>query len=202
MAAPRPLTTPLLSFPASLPQGFRLETEFINTDEERELLGFLQTLPLGSIRMHGVTAKRQVAQFGWHYAFESFQLSPAKSMPEEFRDLRSRAAAIAGVKPDELSEILVTFYPVGAAIGWHRDAPPFGIVAGVSVGAACRMRFRTIKEENRITTAVELPARSIYVLNGPARQLWQHTIPSVKSERWSITFRTLRRARTAGYGRG
>ena len=64
-------------------------------------------------------------------------------------------------------------YPLGAGIGWHRDALPFGIVAGISLGASRRMRFQRGE--------------------GAARTDWQHTIPPVKEMRWSITFRTVRR---------
>ena len=42
----------------------------------------------------------------------------------------------------ELADLLVTRYPPGARIGWYRDAPQLGEVGGVSLPAACRMRFR------------------------------------------------------------
>jgi hypothetical protein len=35
---------------------------------------------------------------------------------------------------------------------------------------------------------------SAYVLAGEARSRWQHSIPAMKAERWSITFRTLKAA--------
>ena len=35
---------------------------------------------------------------------------------------------------------------------------------------------------------------SAYVLSGPARTQWQHHIPPVTKERWSMTFRTPRHA--------
>jgi alkylated DNA repair dioxygenase AlkB len=38
-----------------------------------------------------------------------------------------------------------------------------------------------------------LAPRSGYVLAGPARNQWQHSIPAVPAERYSLTFRTLRR---------
>ncbi|HYP14880.1 MAG TPA: alpha-ketoglutarate-dependent dioxygenase AlkB, partial [Bryobacteraceae bacterium] len=104
--------------------------------------------------------------------------------------------ALASVDPGEFAEALVTEYPPGAGIGWHRDAPPFGIVAGISLGATCRMRFQKGTGPERVTSAAELPPRSIYLLTGPARKEWQHTIPAVKQTRYSITFRTLRRGRS------
>jgi alkylated DNA repair dioxygenase AlkB len=175
-----------------LPEGFVLQEEFLTEEEESGLIALFRGLSYGSLRMHGVTAKRRVAQFGWHYSFESFRLTPAPAPPAELDDPRRRAAALASVDPEEFAEALITEYGPGSGIGWHRDAPPFGIVAGISLGAACRMRFQRGKGAERVTTAVVLPPRSIYLLTGPSRAQWQHMIPPVGETRWSITFRTLR----------
>ena len=79
-----------------------------------------------------------------------------------------------------------------AAIGWHRDAAPFDIVVGISLLSACRMRFRRGKVRAWETGEVALPPRSAYVLTGPARTEWEHSIPPVKETRYSVTFRTMR----------
>ena len=81
----------------------------------------------------------------------------------------------------------------GAAIGWHRDAYPFDIVIGISLLSASRFRVRRGKVRAWETAEVPLPPRSIYVLTGPARTEWEHSIPPVKELRYSVTFRTLRR---------
>src|SRR5918993_164139 len=120
-----------------LPQGFALFDNFLSEDEEAHLLTILPSLTFGSVQMHGVVAKRRVAQFGWHYSFESFRLTPAPPLPQEFEPLRRRTAESAGVSVEQWSEALVTEYPAGAGIGWHRDGPPFGLVAGISLGADC-----------------------------------------------------------------
>lgn len=177
------------------PEGFVLTPNFLSDSEEAHLLNFLPGLSYGELRMKGVVAKRRVAQFGWHYSFESFRLTPAPAPPPELEPIRVRASAVANVTPEEFSEVLVTEYQPGAAIGWHRDAPPFGIVAGVSIGGECRMRFQKGAGTDRVTSAVVLPSRSIYLLTGPARSEWQHTIPAVRELRYSITFRTLKRPR-------
>lgn len=180
---------------SSPPEGFAVQLEFLSHDEEAQLIEFLQSLSFGEIRMHGVVAKRRVAQFGLHYSFESYRLTPARELPPLLSPIRDRAAVFASVEPAAFAETLVTEYKPGAGIGWHRDAPPFGIVAGVSLGAPCRMRFQKGSGADRVTTAVDLPRRSIYLLKGPARTDWQHTIPMVKETRYSITFRTLRRGK-------
>src|SRR5207244_2411530 len=115
----------------------------------------------------------------------------ADPIPEWLFGVREAAAALANVTPDELVEVLVQRYPEGASIGWHRDAPAFGVVVGVSLLAPSRLRFRRDVCSPREAFEVELAPRSGYVLAGPARTEWQHHVPPTKSLRCSITFRTL-----------
>jgi alkylated DNA repair dioxygenase AlkB len=149
-------------------------------------------MPFGPFRMHGVDAKRRVVRFGGHYLAGSAEMRAISEFPLALEPLRARAAGVAGVPPDALSESLVTEYPPGAGIGWHRDSPPFGIVVGISFGAVCRMRFQRGEGEQRQNWSIELPPRSLYVLMGSAREEWQHSIPAVKDTRYSLTFRTLK----------
>ena len=173
--------------------GFELLRGFLDSGEHDQLTEFVRTLPYRNIRMHGVTSRRRVVQFGFHYAFESFRLTPSEPRPEELEGVRERAAAVAGIDAREFAEALVTEYTPGAGIGWHRDAPSFGIVAGISLASSCRMRFQTGEGALRRTAAVELPPRSLYLLTGEARTEWQHMIPPARALRYSITFRTIRR---------
>jgi alkylated DNA repair protein (DNA oxidative demethylase) len=108
--------------------------------------------------------------------------------------LRGQAAAFAEVDQEQLVEVLVTEYRLGAGIGWHRDAPSFGpVVVGVSLLGGCRLRLRHAEDEQRETFFLALQPRSAYALSGPARYQWQHSIPPVETLRYSVTFRTLRR---------
>jgi alkylated DNA repair dioxygenase AlkB len=177
---------------SSAPAGLIFAPEFLTESEERDLLAFIQEVEFRTLQMHGVTAKRRIKQYGWHYAFESFRLTPADPIPAEFTSIASRSAALAGIDAAEWAEVLVTEYTAGAGIGWHRDAPAFGLVAGISLAGACRMRFQTGTGATRRTHAIELPARSIYLLTGEVRTRWQHMIPATRALRYSITFRTLR----------
>ena len=180
---------------SSVPPGLIFRPEFLTAFEEGDLLAFIHTIEFRTLQMHGVTAKRRIKQYGWHYAFESYELTPADPIPAEFENIRARSATLAGINASEWAEVLVTEYSAGAGIGWHRDAPVFGIVAGISLGGACRMRFQTGTGPARMTQAIELPARSIYLLTGEARTKWQHMIPATRELRYSITFRTLRKRR-------
>ena len=146
--------------------------------------------------MRGQTARRTVRHFGLDYEYESGELVPGDPLPGPLLFVRDRCAALVEREPADLVQVLVSRYPPGAGIGWHRDAPMFGSrIAGVSLLAPCRMRFqRTTKERGRETAALELAPRSVYVLAGKARWSWQHSIPATKALRYSITFRTLRRS--------
>ena len=174
------------------PEGLLYEPEFVSRDEERELLRWLSSLEFHEVVMRGQVARRTVRHYGYDYGYESWSLVPSEPIPPELEPLRDRAAALAEIPPDELVQALVSRYPEGAGIGWHRDAPMFGAVAGVSLGASCRMRFQRKANEERLTWELELEPRSAYVLAGPARSLWQHSIPAAKALRYSVTFRTVR----------
>jgi alkylated DNA repair protein (DNA oxidative demethylase) len=176
-----------------IPEGLLFKPDFLTVQEERELLALLQTLPFYEFKLHGVAAKRRVLHFGLRYALDSRVLSPAPEIPSELEPIRHRAAAFAGIAPDEFSQTLINEYCPGAGIGWHHDSPAFGIVAGISLRATCTMRFQHGSGEERKTAELELPSRSIYLLTGDARDLWQHRIAPTRELRYSITFRTLRK---------
>jgi alkylated DNA repair dioxygenase AlkB len=142
-----------------------------------------------------VVARRRIAHFGWLYRFDSREVAPGPAIPQFLEPVRERLAAYASVSPEDLGEALVTEYPPGAGIGWHRDAPPFGIVAAVSLAGPCRFRFQRGEGGGRQTSELVLEPRSAYVLAGPARIQWQHHIPPTKTLRYSVTFRTLRTRR-------
>jgi alkylated DNA repair dioxygenase AlkB len=175
------------------PEGLIYVPDFLTEAEEGALLEHVRAAAFEEIRMHGQVARRRTAHFGWLYGYESWRLTPGPPIPDYLLPLRARCAELMEESPDNLVEALVSEYPPGATIGWHRDAPMFGSrVVGVSLLSACRMRFQRGKDAERRTYALELAPRSAYVLAGEARSAWQHSIPAVKAPRYSVTFRTLR----------
>jgi alkylated DNA repair dioxygenase AlkB len=177
---------------ADLPEGFLYHDEIISTAEESALLDGLRALAFGEVRMRGQVARRSTIHFGWTYGYESWRVEPGPPLPDFLLGLRARVAPLAAVDAEALAEVLVTHYPPGAGIGWHRDAPAFGVVIGVSLLGTCRFRFQRGGGAARRTRTVPLAPRSAYVLAGAARWQWQHAIPPGRAERYSITFRTLR----------
>jgi alkylated DNA repair dioxygenase AlkB len=174
------------------PAGFSYYPGLLSGDEESALVAAVRTIDFAPVEMRGQIARRRTAHFGWVYGYESWQISPGPPLPPFLLPLQERVAPLAGVDASALAEVLVTEYPAGAAIGWHRDAPQFDIVIGVSLLSACRMRFQRGRGAERETRAVALEPRSAYVLTGEARQQWQHSIPTMRAPRYSVTFRTLR----------
>jgi alkylated DNA repair dioxygenase AlkB len=152
----------------------------------------LGTLRFDPIVLHGQAAKRTARHFGLDYDYGARTPLPGEPIPDWLLPVRERAAGLSDHDPEELVEILVQRYPPGSTIGWHRDAPAFGTVVGVSLGGASRLRFQRGKAEERRVWEVLLEPRSGYVLAGHARTSWQHAIPPAKELRYSITFRTLR----------
>ncbi len=175
------------------PEALLYVPDFLSPDEERALLATCERLDFDEVRMRGQTARRTARHFGFDYDYERYgRLLPGDPIPDWLLALRERCAELAAVEPPELAEVLVQRYPPGAGIGWHRDAPMFGTVVGVSLRAGCTMRFQRGKGDERRVFALELEPRSAYILAGAARWRWQHSIPPTSSLRYSVTFRTVK----------
>ena len=181
----------------SLPSGLRYVPDLVTSEEEAALLVELRAMQYAPVEMRGQVARRRTAHFGWVYGYASWRIERGPPLPPFLEPLRDRAAALAEVAPGDLAETLVTEYPARAGIGWHRDAPQFGPVIGISLLGACRMRFRRGAGLDRQTRVVDLAPRSAYVLDGAVRWQWQHSIPPSRAPRYSVTFRTLRERRAA-----
>lgn len=176
------------------PGGFRYAAEFITPAEEADLLAHIRSQPLREAEYKQYTAKRRILSFGSEYDFSANELLPGPPLPEFLLPLRGKVAAWINVPAEKFAHALLTHYPAGTALGWHRDVPNFEIVVGVSLLGSCRMRFRPYPatKGSRSQLAIELEPRSVYVLQSDVRWRWQHSIPATPGERYSATFRTLR----------
>jgi alkylated DNA repair dioxygenase AlkB len=185
MAAPQLFAPPL-------PEGFHYRPDLIVPAEEQALIGALQALPFKEFDFHGYLGRRRLVYFGCRYDFSS-GLHPAEPMPEFLWPVRDKAAAFAGLQPEQLEHVLLTEYRPGAPIGWHRDRPAFGDVIGISLLSPCTFRFRRKRGTGWERASLIAGPRSAYILRGPSRHEWQHSIPPMDRLRYSITFRTLKR---------
>ena len=176
----------------ALPEGFALRPDFITPVEERILLDAIAGLKLEEAKYKQYTARRRIAYFGYGYDFVSNRLGEAPAAPAFLAPVRAKVAAWMEVAPEALEQALITEYRPGTPLGWHRDAPDFGRVAGVSLGGWARMRLRKYPRGDDEPISLDLAPRSAYQMNGAARWRWQHAIPPTRELRYSITFRTLR----------
>jgi len=176
-----------------LPAGMAYRPGFISAGEEARLLAWLAGLPFEPFQFRGFEGLRRVISFGWRYDFNRTHLERADDIPAELAPLQARAEAFADLPPGALQQLLINEYRPGAPIGWHRDRPVFDKVVGVSVGAASPFRLRRRTPDGFERLILTLEPRSAYLLSGPARTEWEHSIPPVEAHRYSITFRSFRR---------
>jgi alkylated DNA repair dioxygenase AlkB len=171
--------------------GFRYREEIVTEEEEAALVTSLGQLDLKPFDFHGHLGNRRVVSFGLRYDYSRSSVEQASEMPGFLDDLLVRVGKFAGYEVDAFRQVGVNEYRPGAGIGWHKDKPQFGIVVGVSLLAPATMRFRRAHGTSwkRITYTVK--PRSIYILSGEARTVWEHSIPPLTELRYSITFRTL-----------
>jgi DNA oxidative demethylase len=177
------------------PEGLTYRPDFLSAADEQALLAHVAGLPFRPFEFQGFTGKRETVSFGWSYRFDGTGLMPAEPLPDWLLPLRDKATAFAGLPAEAIEHALLIRYGEGAGLGWHRDRPAFGDVIGISLLAPAPLRFRLKTGTRWRRFTVEVEPRSIYLLRGPARALWEHSIPPVEMLRYSITFRTLK-ART------
>ena len=175
-----------------LPEGLVYRLAFLSAEEEAGLTERIAALPFAPFQFHGFEGNRRTVSFGMEYRFDGSGLKQAEPFPDWLLPVRDRAAELARVAPDAFVHALIIEYAPGAGIGWHRDRPVFGDVVGVSLGAPAPLRFRLRDGSKWRRFTLPAEPRSAYLLRGPARTKWEHSIAAVNALRYSITLRTLR----------
>jgi alkylated DNA repair dioxygenase AlkB len=184
---------PLTSVPR-FPEGFLYHPDAITAQDEHSLLAAVSHLPFKEFQFHGFEGKRRVVSFGWRYDFSEHKALRADAIPDFLLDMCRKVQAGSGFALPELAQVLVTEYAPDAPIGWHKDRPFFGDVMGLSLASSCSFRLRKALGNGKWwRVSLPLEPRSAYLLSGPARWEWEHSIPPVETLRYSLTFRNLRR---------
>lgn len=175
-----------------LPEGLVYAPEVMAAEEAARLVEVFAALPFEAFDFHGFKGNRRIVSYGGRYDFSASRLEAAEPIPGFLLPAREAAAAFAGLEPDTIRHAMITEYAPGAGIGWHRDRPEFDRVIGLSFVSEATMRFRRRRDAGWERASLPLAPRSAYLLNGPARRDWQHSIAPGPRLRYSVTFRTLR----------
>lgn len=184
---------------SALPEGLVYHPEWLTRDDEAALIALVARLPFTNAKYKEYTARRRVVGYGGRFDYDLNRMLPAAPLIEELHPLRDRIAQWINLEPESLAHALISEYAPGAPLGWHRDVPDFEDVFGISFGGPAVLRFRPYPPASASRADVvklAVAPRSIYLMRGPSRWAWQHSVAPVDALRWSITFRTLRSQRT------
>jgi alkylated DNA repair dioxygenase AlkB len=170
-----------------MPSGLKLAHNVMTSAEEQALIALMEASGLVH-NAYDPDNLRSSKSFGWKYDFQKDTFIPCAPLPEGFRAVAGKAAAFAGLRPEDFAECLLNRYEPGAVIQPHLDKPVWEHVIGVSLGAPATMVF--VHQDTGEERPVALPPRSIYLLAGDARHVWQHSLPPMQDTRYSVTFRS------------
>jgi alkylated DNA repair dioxygenase AlkB len=190
--------TDLFAAPTRLLEGFRYYSGVLTPEEEEALTRELANLPLKPFDFQGFLANRRVVSFGYRYDYERRAVVEAAPLPLFLIPLRRKVAELFDRPVDAFRQVLINEYRPGAGIGWHRDKAQFDEVVGVSLLHPGTLHFRRKAGERWDRASLTVAPRSAYLLSGPSRAVWEHSIPALDRLRYSITLRTLIAKATAG----
>lgn len=174
------------------PFGLRYAEAVVPLETQRDVVERARALDFAPFDFRGFKGNRRTVSFGSRYDFAHNRVERADPMPDWLEPLLATAAAFADIPETDLVQALVTEYAPGAGIGWHRDRPEYGKVVGLSFVSDCVLRFRRPDKGGWRRASLALSPGSAYLLDGPARDAWQHSITPGHQLRYSVTFRTLR----------
>ncbi len=174
-----------------LPLGLKYIPRFITEAEESELMRHIIHLDWQNVALFGQVARRRVVHFGMDYNYDRRTVKATIPAPKFLEEIISRGAHYLEVDKEDIAEILISEYTINAGINWHRDAPVFDKILGVSLNSPCPIYFRN-RNDKKEQIQMLLEPGSAYILKDSIRWEWEHRIPPVKNLRYSITFRTLK----------
>jgi alkylated DNA repair dioxygenase AlkB len=174
------------------PEGLHYEREFIDKTTEAELIARIAELPLQPFQFGAYEGKRRVASFGFRYDYALRKLREADPFPSWLSSIIASVEKFGALPAGAVRQVLCTEYDDGVGIGWHRDKPHFDKVFGLSLRTSCKFRFRRPVGDKWERFMLTAEPRSLYLMSGESRQVWEHSIPAVEARRYSITFRTMK----------
>jgi alkylated DNA repair protein alkB family protein 8 len=175
--------------------GFILHRDFITSSMEDELMKEIES------QKWVVDYDRRLQYYGYRNELEKpYDLIPIPlPMPPLIKQLSEQIVdqGIVVVQPDQ---VIINEYLPGQGIRPHKDRNYFeNQICGINLGSGCIMRFLKGTE----VVDIEVPRRSLYVMQDEVRYKWKHAIPPRKKDmiegnvqhrerRWSITYRKVK----------
>lgn len=173
-----------------MPDGLRYTEDFISPATEQELIAHVAALPLQPFQFGIYEGKRRVISFGFNYDYTKQRLENAAQIPSWLLPIVAQVEAHDG-EGTRIAQVGCIEYDTGVGIGWHRDKPQFDRIFGLSLGSPCKFRFRKPNGSKWQRFTLDAAPRSLYVMSGESRHVWEHSIPGVEAPRYSIMFRTM-----------
>ena len=146
---------------------------------------------------------RRVQHYGWRYDYKARAITPDMhigALPEWLKKLARKLYDETGLFDRVPDQVIVNEYLPGQGIAIHIDHKGFGpTVCTISLGDDWEMDFSQNWKDKRPALLIR---RSLVLLTGESRSVWQHGITPRKSEltangrrsrkrRLSLTFRTV-----------
>jgi alkylated DNA repair dioxygenase AlkB len=177
---------------AEPPEGFRYIPDVLTPAQEKSIVAEFEKLPLKPFEFQGYQGNRRIYTFGDKYIFAGQEPRDDASIPDYLLPLTEIASRISGEPAKAFAQLMVTEYAPGAGIGWHLDRPSYEDIVAVSFLAPCTLRLRRKKGDGWERRSAHIEPRSAYLLHGPVRTVWQHSIAPMDVLRYSVTLRTFR----------
>ena len=172
------------------PEGLRYEADFVTSQAEAAAIDRIKALPLQPFQFGVFEGKRRISSFGFRYDYATRRSERAEPIRPWLHEFVTAVEGFGG-EQTKIAQVLCTEYDVGVGIGWHRDKPHFDRIFGLSLGSSCKFRFRRKIGTGWRRFTLEAEPRSLYLITGESRRIWEHSIPAVEFPRYSITFRTV-----------
>jgi len=193
------LQSSLFEIPPPTVAGLTYIPDYIDAATESTLIDTIDAQPWIT------ELKRRVQHYGWRYDYKARSITNdlrIGSLPDW---LQNYAAVLqqAGYFSETPDQVIINEYQPGQGISAHIDCVPCftDTIANMSLGSPCVMDFTNSKTCEK--SSLPLEPRSLLVLSGDARYVWQHAIAQRKADkkngqimprtrRISLTFRKIK----------
>jgi alkylated DNA repair dioxygenase AlkB len=160
--------------------GLSYIPDFIDSAAESDLLRTID------VQSWITELKRRVQHYGWRYDYKARSVTNdlrIGALPEWLQAFAVRLQQ-AGYFPEIPDQVIINEYHSGQGISAHIDCVPCfaDTIASLSLSSPCVMDFIHSKTGDKSSLLLE--PRSLLVLTGDSRYVWQHAIAARENDRF------------------